>query len=251
MTTLDAIDDARDALRSLSGDSASASETRRRILLAASARPRRRRPLALGYVIPVAALLGLSSAWAAGGNRLEKVGSSIAALFRTSDARDARFERETAAAAPIAAASIAPAPIPFATASSPSDSSTAETVTVPVPDIPARRPVAVSRVAGGSAKRPDPSAEELRLYATAHAAHFTAHDDARALDAWTAYLAAYPHGRFEPDARYNRAMNLVRLGRVGEARDVLQAFAGGAYGGYRQREAKELVANLTMDAAPE
>jgi hypothetical protein len=62
------------------------------------------------------------------------------------------------------------------------------------------------------------------------------------LTAWDAYLAAYPSGRFAVEARYNRAIVLARLHRITEARAALAPFAAGAVeGGYRQREATELL----------
>jgi hypothetical protein len=59
--------------------------------------------------------------------------------------------------------------------------------------------------------------------------------------AWDAYLAAYPHGRFELEARYNRATTLLRIGRDDEARAALLPFAKGAY---RAREARLLLEAL-------
>jgi hypothetical protein len=87
----------------------------------------------------------------------------------------------------------------------------------------------------------DSAAAEESLYATAHRAHFVDHDPSRALASWDAYLAAYPHGRFALEAQYNRALSLVRLGRTGDARAALVPFADGTIGGYRQREARELI----------
>ena len=82
---------------------------------------------------------------------------------------------------------------------------------------------------------------EGRLYAVAHKAHFVTRDPAQALRAWDAYLQAYPAGRFALEARYNRALTLVRLGQLDEARTALTPFANGEAGGYRQREARELL----------
>lgn len=78
----------------------------------------------------------------------------------------------------------------------------------------------------------------------AHQAHFVDHDFGAALRAWDAYLGAAPAGRFAPEARYNRALCLVRLGRKGEAESALRPFADGAYGGYRRDEAKALIEAL-------
>jgi TolA-binding protein len=84
-------------------------------------------------------------------------------------------------------------------------------------------------------------AEDI-LYRDAHEAHFTEKDPARALAAWDAYLARYPNGRFVPEAKYNRALSLVRLGRKDEAKEALRPFADGKVGGgYRQRDAEKLL----------
>jgi hypothetical protein len=72
---------------------------------------------------------------------------------------------------------------------------------------------------------------------------------AAALTAWDAYLQQAPHGALAPEARWNRALCLVRLDRRAEARLALQPFASGAEGGYRQAQAMELLAAL--DAAPD
>jgi RNA polymerase sigma-70 factor, ECF subfamily len=95
--------------------------------------------------------------------------------------------------------------------------------------------------------KPKPTSQidhETPLYEAAHEAHFVARDPARALAAWDAYLAAHPSGRFAPEAKYNRALSLLRLGRKDEAKDALAPFADGAHGDYRKREAKKLLDTL-------
>lgn len=82
---------------------------------------------------------------------------------------------------------------------------------------------------------------ERRAYEAAHALHFEARSPAAAIEAWDAYLTEYPHGRFAPEARYNRALCLVRIGRRAEARVALAPFADGAPGSYRQHEARLLL----------
>jgi hypothetical protein len=90
--------------------------------------------------------------------------------------------------------------------------------------------------------------EEQILYLAAHRAHFVTRDPGAALAAWDAYLKAYPRGRFSLEATYNRAIALVRLGRLDEGKRALAPFASGAYGGYRQSEARGLLD--AMDAGP-
>jgi hypothetical protein len=82
---------------------------------------------------------------------------------------------------------------------------------------------------------------EARAYGRAHAAHFEADDPARALVLWETYLRAYPTGTFTPEARFNRALCLERLGRHAEAREALRPFAAGVYHDYRRREAETLL----------
>lgn len=89
---------------------------------------------------------------------------------------------------------------------------------------------------------------ERAAYRSAHALHFEQHDAAGAIDAWDAYLREYPHGRFALEARYNRALCLVRVGRRDDARAALAPFAAGTHGGYRQSEATQLLEAL--DAQP-
>jgi hypothetical protein len=89
-------------------------------------------------------------------------------------------------------------------------------------------------------------AEPDRLYARAHELHFHGGDPAAALAAWDAYLAAEPRGAFAVEARYNRALCLVRLGRLTDARGELEPFARGeiAPRGYRQPDAAQLIERI-------
>jgi len=68
-----------------------------------------------------------------------------------------------------------------------------------------------------------------------HAAALQAHED---------YLRQFPRGRFAPEARYNRAVLLIRLGRYSEARRALEPFVEGAYGNYRRTSARRLLEAL-------
>jgi hypothetical protein len=95
---------------------------------------------------------------------------------------------------------------------------------------------------------PAPAADEASLaYRAAHELHFRGADAGAAVRAWDAYLALAPDGRFAVDARYNRAIALVRAGRQAEAIRALRPFVDGEVtpAGYRQAEARELVRALT------
>lgn len=83
--------------------------------------------------------------------------------------------------------------------------------------------------------------DESRAYAFGHRAHFVDQNPGKALSAWNHYLRLHPRGAFAPEARYNRAICLVRLGRLDEAAEALQPFARGVFAEYRQNEATRLL----------
>ncbi len=85
------------------------------------------------------------------------------------------------------------------------------------------------------------------LYRSAHTKHFAERDYASALVAWDEYLQATPNGRLTLEARYNRSLCLLRLGREAEARTALEPFASGKLG-YREKEARELLEELAAGA---
>ncbi|HEY4056884.1 MAG TPA: hypothetical protein VGM39_09750 [Kofleriaceae bacterium] len=88
-----------------------------------------------------------------------------------------------------------------------------------------------------------PSAE-LAAYRHAHELHFRGGDPKAALTAWDDYLKSYPNGSLAPDARYDRAILLVKLGRYADARAALLPFASAAVGAYKQKEATEILAAI-------
>jgi TolA-binding protein len=88
---------------------------------------------------------------------------------------------------------------------------------------------------------PDP---ELAAYRIAHDVHFKGGSPADALLAWDNYLAQYPSGSLAVDAKYSRALVLIKLKRWADARAALQPFANAAAGSYRQAEATKLLAAL-------
>jgi hypothetical protein len=133
-----------------------------------------------------------------------------------------------------------------------------------VPSVPARletrevEPRSVRREPGPQSSELQPSASQreleppapksapsdLQLYRAAHEAHFVRGDFAAALLAWDRYLQFAHKGQFVPEARFNRALALVRLGRKQLAIEALEPFAQGAYGNYRSEEARRLLRDL-------
>jgi hypothetical protein len=180
-------------------------------------------------IVPLAAALAGSLAWAAASGRL----STSLLHHHPSDLPPAVQQQP-----PPSHSSIARPP----------DATTASPDPAPEPEPPVAEPVAVPPARPrapvvAAQPRPDPSvagADEA-LYARAHRLHFVDHDPAAALAAWDAYLRAFPRGRLAPESRYNRALCLVRLGRRDEASAALAGFARGSYGGYRQSEARALI----------
>lgn len=113
-----------------------------------------------------------------------------------------------------------------------------------------RRTIPAAQPPGAQAPDAD---EESVLYGAAHAAHFAGGDPQTALAAWNAYLRRYPHGAFAPEARFNRAICLIRTGQPEAASAALAPFAASTFGGYRRAEAQRLLDWLrqpALSAAP-
>lgn len=216
--------------------------TLRRVLVATRQQSRTRR-LTRWVVLPLAATLAASTAWAGATGRLSP---AIATML---DAMRGEHPSPTpdlsALATPQPPTSIAPPP-PAVVAEDPTPTPAPETPVPVAEKAPLAPPSASTRIVQTTpiASAPDPNAP---LFEEAHRIHFTEHDPARALAAWDRYLAAAPRGRFAPEARYNRALSLVRLGRHAEAKTALTAFASGTYGEYRRADAKALLEALSRD----
>jgi hypothetical protein len=243
---------------------ATAGQTRARILVRAQERTRQRRRVVFG-LMPLAAALIVSTAWGAVTGRLPRwldrvtgrapsetsapVGSIAAPLATVAPATPAPTVTAFEGSAQVAAGSAQVVPssaqvVPSSAQVVPSSAPTsaAQPVTAPAVAVPSSVPssaVTAARTAQAV------SAQEQRVYGDAHRAHFVVRDPADALRGWDAYLAAYPDGRFALEARYNRAISLVRLGRRAEARAALAPFAEGKHQGYRQTEARELLDALS------
>jgi hypothetical protein len=245
-----------EALRDVHDGKPDGSRRRERVL--AGARRRADSRHRLHYVfIPAAATLLVSVAWADGAGRL---GPWCACL------RDA-LEPSRSLTAPVlvpkVSASRRPSPAvypldppsiqPEVRAAVPDEPANAAESDAPVSRAPEVLPPAVRpplrRVHARPSVEDVGNSSGLRdtegdLFAAAQTAHFGAHDAASALRAWDAYLAAFPRGRFELEARYNRATTLLRLGRDDEARAALLPFVEGQY---RRREARLLLQALGED----
>jgi hypothetical protein len=110
-------------------------------------------------------------------------------------------------------------------------------------------PAQASAEASTQAKPGDKVAQgpsrDLTLYNKAHALHFRERRYDEALFAWEEYLGLTPTPTFALEARYNRALCLLRLGHFEEARAALAPFAEGRYAnGYRRDEATRFIQAL-------
>lgn len=220
------------ALRDETEDDADGRFTRARVM-ASLHQSKVKRRTRLAFVLPIAACLAAGTAWAGATGKLPAVFHAITeAVSFTPAPREA-----PAKAAPVV--------------KKPPSAATAPVVAPPPPPAPSAEPEPVLPLKAA----PPPSAKAAPsssgafmdrdgdLYRLAHDAHFASHDYARALPAWEAYLRAAPSGRLATEARYNRAICLLRLGRTEEARTALKPFALGAMG-YRQSEAQQLLDEL-------
>jgi hypothetical protein len=122
-----------------------------------------------------------------------------------------------------------PAPLLSAPTSRPAHSPSAPNAIAP---IPSTTPAAT------------PAPDDADVYARAHRLHFDGGSSDASLAAWDDYLARFPTGRFVPEARFNRAIDLLRLHRFAAAREALQPFAEGTFGAYHRDEAKELLQSV-------
>jgi len=227
----DLLDEATRALRDTTADDGAARFTRARVMASLhQGRVRRRTRLAL--LLPIAATLAAASAWGVGSQSgravMRQVGESLGLLSVSTQRHEAAPPKKPIGSAVVRkpARAVAPAPPPPAPPAAPE----AE---------PSARPAAPSAAAINAADE-----RELSLYRAAHRAHFVDKDFSAALQGWSDYLSKVPKGRFTLEARYNRALCLVQLGRKSEAKSALEPFAKGSFGGYRQREAGELLEAL-------
>jgi TolA-binding protein len=218
------------------GDSADGRFTRARVMASLHQSTVKRRTR-LAFVLPLAACLAAGTAWAGATGKLPAVFHAISEAVR-----GAPTER------PSDATPKKPAPKKVTKPSAPpAEPPPSSPPALPATEPEAPAPVKPSKPEPVLSTRPSSSAafsdRDGDLYRLAHEAHFARHDYGRALTAWEAYLRAAPSGRLSTEARFNRAICLLRLGRVAEARTALKPFALGAMG-YRQSEAQQLLDEL-------
>jgi hypothetical protein len=222
--------------------------TRERLM--ASLHDRKRRSnTRFAVLLPMAAIFVGSTAFAAVTGRLETlmvsaldvVGFAPKTALRSPEAPRTTTGTPAGVRRAAAHAGTAPSAAPEPLVEEPSTSD-------PVPPLAtsASEPPTTERVlAPPSKSRAAESVDDAHAtYRRAHAAQFKGHDLPEALRGYEQYLAQQPSGRFAVDARYNRALCLVRLNRRAEARAELERFAAGSYGGYRQADAQRLLAAL-------
>jgi len=229
--------------------------TRERLM--ASLHDRRRRSnTRFAVLLPMAALFVGSTAFAAVTGRLETIVVSaldVVGLVPNTAAWSAEAPAPTGprSAAGARPATAPPPPVSAAPSLEPEPEPEVAPSAAPPPEAPTSvndTPRARGALAGRSGVRAADSENDAHeVYRRAHAAHFKSHDLAEALKGYEAYLNQQPSGRFAVDARYNRALCLVRLGRPAEARPELERFARGSYGGYRQEDAQRLLTALNQE----
>jgi hypothetical protein len=234
--------------------------TRARILTSVAQRRRPRRARWL-FAAPLATLLLVGSAWAQSTGNWSRVWRAVATVLPfVKPAPQPAPPRGNAAPRPQPARAPEPRPSEPALPAPPADPAAAEPPAAePLPPVAsplratAKAPAVASRELRKAAHatsppttgHPQPPADpELSAFRSAHELHVQGSPRA-AIEAYTDYLRAYPKGRFVPEARYNTALDRIKLGETAAARAALAPFADGSYGGYRQREAKEL-----LDALP-
>lgn len=248
--TRDLLEKATKALSESGHEQQGARFTRERLMASLHERQRRHRSR-FALVLPLAAIFVGSTAFAAVTGKLEVLVGS--ALDVVGYSKPAATESSAPPAPPVKPPrrAVAPSPVPVdsgeveetaADGGSPEDGSVEPSVqdrhTKPQLSKPA-----VGRVVSETS-------DGHEVYRRAHRAQFQQGDCGAALRDYQQYLRENSGGRFALDAGYNRALCLVRVGRTGEAKDVLARFANGGHGGYRQADAQRLLAALADADAP-
>jgi hypothetical protein len=265
MNDSDILARAAQALREAhTGERAASGFTRARIMNTLH-RERRRRILRWAVFSPLVSVLLVGSAWAQSTGNWPVIWRAVSSVFsaapdtREPTSRQPASRRELGTRAPGPVETPAPAPPepalepktpePVAEVTPPAEraaTSAPERRRRPSRAVRARpRPVPDDTVQKPAAEPAAPAAaRELASFRAAHDLHFRGDRPREAIAAYEAYLREYPRGRFVPEARYNSALDRIKLGERAAAREALAPFAAGEYGGYRQQEASELLGAL-------
>ncbi|MEO8554557.1 MAG: hypothetical protein ABI678_31490 [Kofleriaceae bacterium] len=219
------LDDHVSALRDLGGELEDGAGTRLRVRRSLEQGHGMRRHA--GLLVALMVLLVTSASWGFATGRIQKLFEHAPAKRVASVEPKPIVVEPEPAPAPV----IAPAPTPVVIEPAPA----------PIAK-PARARVApVAPVEHAAAPAPISP-----LYAHAYELYFHGSDYAKALDALDDYLAKEPAGQFVVEAKYNRALCLIHLDRLSDAKLALLPFAAGevAPAGYRQSEAKTLIEKI-------
>jgi TolA-binding protein len=275
MSDVDVLERAARALRAAhTGEREGSGFTRARIL-GSFHRERRQRILRWAVFSPLASLLLVGSAWAQSTGKWPVVWRAVTSVFvaapsepdpvrggsRAGGARSPQQGSREGAAAELEAP-LTPPPVD-SSPPEPAPESAPEPALESTPEPPApkirtapRRARASSasspnHAASASTRRAGPVEEpqppevasdpELASFRTAHDLHFQSAQPRKAIAAYAAYLDAFPSGRFVPEARYNTALNWIKLGDKKRAREALRPFVSGRHGDYRREEAEQLL----------
>jgi hypothetical protein len=234
--------------------------TRARIM-ASVRKGERSRGRLLVLVLPVAAMLATGTALGRNGSALRGLWDQISERLLGSSSGGSSPDQghglERARAIPPAPAPRAPvAPEPPELVAPAPPRVVAPPGRAPVP----RAPMGAPSHAGARLADVDPLARDadvdagpsrggeaiaLERYRVAHRRHFVEQNYGAALAAWDDYLQSAPNGTLAIDARYNRAIALLRLNRRAEAAAALSPFARGEVGaGYRREQAGALLSAI-------
>ena len=235
-----------------SGQALDAAGLRSKILRGARA-PRKRSLRRLSLALPLVATLLASAAFAASQPAVRALLTThLQTLFSRSSAATPGLSHG-AARHPVASSRPAepalPSPAVRADEASPAPIAASDLpLLAPAPAKQRRTVEAVATrapAAHAQTEAASPNADlELESYRAAHRSHFDSGNPALSLEAWNRYLEEFPAGRFASDARFNRALCLIRLGRHAEATVALEPFASAPPGSYRQSEAESLLQGL-------
>lgn len=182
-----------------------------------------------GVLAALAVLLVASASWGFATGRIQKWFAPVTSPSPSPSPKPAtRIATQESTPAPIAEPTPAPAPLVEPTPAPIVEPTPAPAPVVVAPKTPTLTPAPTSK-----------------RYAKAHELYFHDQDYAGALAAFDEYLVHEPAGQFVAEARYNRALCLVHLDQLADAKLALQPFADGTVlAGYRQAEAKTLIEKI-------